>query len=39
MNRVAGVKSEVLVLAGISPTCGTILLQPNQTVENGSPIS
>ena len=39
VKRVAGVKSEVLVLAAISPTCGTILLQPNQTLENGSPIS
>lgn len=33
-KRVAGVKSEVLVLAAICPTGGTILLQPERPVNN-----
>ena len=37
-KRVAGVKSEVLVLAAVS-TKGTVLLEPNLAVENGTRIS
>ncbi len=37
-KRVAGVKSEVLVLAAVS-TEGTVLLEPNLPVENGTRIS
>ncbi|WP_231510522.1 tRNA-binding protein [Fischerella sp. PCC 9605] len=38
-KRVAGVKSEVLVLAAVCKTHGTILLEPNTVVENGTRIS
>lgn len=34
-RRVAGVKSEVLVLAAVSPERGTVLLTPASPVENG----
>lgn len=37
-KRVAGIKSEVLVLAAVS-TKGTVLLEPNLAVENGTRIS
>ena len=35
-KRVAGVKSEVLVLAVVNETKGTILIRPSQQCENGS---
>jgi len=35
-KRVAGVKSEVLVLAVVNETKGTILIRPSQKCENGS---
>jgi len=35
-KKVAGVVSEVLVLACVSPGLGTILLHPSKTVPNGS---
>lgn len=38
-KRVAGVKSEVLILAAVCPTRGTVLLQPNMLVNNGTRIS
>ncbi len=38
-KRVAGVKSEVLVLAAVCKTRGTVLLQPNLPVENGSRVA
>ncbi len=38
-KRVAGVKSEVLVLAAVCKANGTILLEPNILVENGTRIS
>jgi len=38
-KRVAGVKSEVLVLAGVSESHGTVLLQPAQFIPNGSLIA
>lgn len=34
-KRVAGVVSEVLVLAAVSETYGTVLLEPGMRVENG----
>lgn len=34
-KRVAGVVSEVLVLAAVSATKGTVLLEPGMSVENG----
>ncbi|MFK7823008.1 MAG: tRNA-binding protein [Oligoflexales bacterium] len=37
--RIAGVKSEVLVLAGICPQNGTILLRPDKLINIGSPVS
>lgn len=36
---VAGIKSEVLVLAAVSERGGTVLLQPNLAVENGAKIA
>jgi tRNA-binding protein len=38
-KKVAGIKSEVLVLATVCPTGGTVLLEPNMPVENGTRIS
>ncbi|PIE84693.1 MAG: tRNA-binding protein [Bacteroidia bacterium] len=38
-KRIAGFKSEVLVLAAVSDTEGTVLLQPTQYVANGARIS
>lgn len=38
-KRVAGVRSEVLVLAAVSETRGTVLLELGMPVENGTPIS
>ncbi|PID89952.1 MAG: tRNA-binding protein [Bacteroidetes bacterium] len=38
-KRIAGVKSEVLVLAAVSEMEGTVLLQPTQPVPNGARIS
>lgn len=38
-KRVAGVKSEVLVLGAVSEAQGTILLQPTQHAENGCKIA
>ena len=37
-KRVAGVKSEVLVLAAVCQVRGTVLVEPNLTVENGTRI-
>lgn len=37
-KRVAGVKSEVLVLAAVCDSKGTVLLEPTQVVENGTRI-
>lgn len=34
-KRVAGIKSEVLVLACVSPTSGTVLLHPSLDVSDG----
>ena len=36
---VAGIRSEVLVLAAICPQSGTVLISPTKNVENGSRIS
>ena len=38
-KRVAGVKSEVLVLATVSEDQGVILLQPESPVANGAPVA
>ncbi len=38
-KRVAGVKSEVLVLAAVCKTHGTVLLEPNLPVKNGTRIA
>ena len=35
-KRVAGVKSEVLVLACVSDVQGTVLLQPTKAIDNGT---
>lgn len=37
-RRIAGVKSEVLVLGAVSDEHGVVLLQPDFAVENGAPI-
>lgn len=37
-KKVAGIISEVLVLACVSPDVGKILLHPSKTVPNGSPV-
>ena len=37
-KRVAGVKSEVLVLASVSQSHGTVLIEPSSNVPNGSPV-
>ena len=39
VKRVAGVKSEVLVIAAVSDGNGTVLLQPSSAVENGCTIA
>ena len=38
-RRIAGVKSEVLVLAGVCPLNGTGLLHPSSSVTNGTRIA
>ncbi len=38
IKKVADVKSECLVLAALCPTNGTVLIEPNQEVENGARI-
>jgi tRNA-binding protein len=38
-KRVAGVKSEVLVLGAVANDKGVVLLEPNLSVENGTRIS
>ena len=38
-KRVAGVKSEVLVLGAVSEGEGVVLLQPSFPVANGSPVA
>ena len=38
-KRIAGVKSEVLILAAVSETHGVVLLEPTFPVENGSRIA
>lgn len=37
--RIAGFKSEVLVLGGIPATGDVVLLKPDEPVENGTPVS
>jgi len=37
-KKIAGIISEVLVLACVSPAGGTILLHPSKKVPNGSPV-
>jgi tRNA-binding protein len=37
--RIAGVKSEVLVLAGVCEKNGTVLLHPSKPVENGTHVA
>lgn len=37
--RIAGVKSEVLVLAGVCETNGTVLLHPSRRVNNGTHVA
>ncbi len=39
VKRIAGIKSEVLVLGAISPEKGVILLHPSHQVENGSHVA
>lgn len=38
-RKVAGVKSEVLVLANLCPQRGTVLLGADPSVANGSPVA
>ncbi len=38
-KRVAGVKSEVLVLGTVSDEAGVVLLHPTFPVENGAPVA
>lgn len=38
-RRVAGVKSEVLVLGALDPALGTVLLAPAQTVADGARVA
>ncbi len=38
-RRIAGFKSEVLVLGGVSQHGDVVLLRPDETVENGTPIA
>ena len=38
-KRVAGVKSEVLVLGAISDDEGVVLLQPSSLIANGTPVA
>lgn len=37
--RIAGVKSEVLVLAGVCEKNGTVLLYPSKMIENGTHVA
>lgn len=39
LKRIAGLKSEVLVLGVLDSEVGTVLLTPDKTVENGSEIA
>lgn len=38
-KRVAGIKSEVLVVGAVCPNNGVVLLEPSFTVKNGVPIA
>ncbi len=38
-KKIAGIKSEVLVLAAVCETNGTVLIEPNLDVENGTRIA
>lgn len=38
-RRIAGFKSEVLVIGGIPEEGDVVLLKPDETVENGTPVS
>ena len=38
-KRIAGFPSEVLVLGGISPSKGVVLLRPDDDVEDGTPVA
>ncbi len=37
--RIAGIKSEVLVLAGVCEDNGTVLLHPSKPIENGTQVA
>jgi tRNA-binding protein len=37
-KRIAGVKSEILILGGICPENGVVILRPTKPIKNGSPI-
>lgn len=37
-KRIAGIKSEVLVLGAVSDQTGTVLLEPERAIEPGAPI-
>ncbi len=39
VKRIAGIKSEVLVLGALCPEGGTVLLEPTFPVANGAPIA
>ncbi len=39
VKRIAGIKSEVLVLGALCPKNGTVLLEPTFPVTNGAPIA
>ena len=38
-KRIAGVRSEVLILGAVSETHGVVLLEPTTPVENGTPVA
>jgi len=38
-RRIAGFKSEVLVIGGVQEEGDVVLLKPDETVENGTPIA
>lgn len=38
-KRIAGVRSEVLILGAVSESQGVVLLEPTSPVENGTPVA
>lgn len=38
-RRIAGFKSEILVIGGVQEEGDVVLLKPDETVENGTPIA